>query len=35
MTVKQDLKALQREFKVLGKKVEKLTNLTKIMEITD
>ena len=25
MTVKQDLKALQKEFKALGKKVEKLT----------
>ena len=30
MTVKQDLKVLQREFKVLGKKVE---NLTKAFEI--
>ena len=34
MTVKQDLKALQREFKALGKKVEKLTKAVEKAEKT-
>jgi len=34
MTIKQDLNALQREFKALGKKVEKLTNAVEIAEKT-
>ena len=34
MTVKQDLKALQREFKALGKKLEKLTKAVEKAEKT-
>ena len=34
MTLKQDLKALQREFKALGKKVEKLTKVVEKAEKT-